>query len=193
MGTPATIVLTSLCILIAAAIGIYINEALLPRPVLNLMLMGVSFFTVIANRVSEERLEKISKSMEKIVGIAMVVMILNLAAPLDYHLIVGAGLFTFVYIASRMLGKTGGAYVGAVMSHAPGTVRKYLGLTLLPHSGVSLLFTGIAFNLVSKFDPTNAVVIQSTIAAAAVINEILAVFIARYGFKKAGELGKGKL
>lgn len=190
MSAPATVATTCLCILVVAAVGIYINEAVLPKPVLNQMLMGVSFFTVIANRISEERLEVLSKSMEKIVGVAMVVMILNLAAPLDFHLIVGAGLFTFVYIVSRMLGKTGGAYVGAVMSHAPDTVRKYLGLTLLPHSGVSLLFTGIAFNLVSKFDTQNAVIIQSTIAAAAVINEIIAVFLARSGFKKAGELGK---
>lgn len=191
MGVPATTAITCLCILAVSAVGIYINQALLPKPVLNMMLMGVSFFTVVANCLSEERLELLSKCMEKIVGVAMVIMILNLAAPLDYHLIVGAGLFTFVYIVSRMAGKIGGSFAGAVMSHAPGTVRKYLGLTLLPHSGVSLLFTGIAFNLVSKFDPANAVVIQSTIAAAAVINEIIAVFVARYGFKKAGELGQG--
>ncbi len=182
---------TCFCIVAAAALGIFCNEVLLPKPVLNLMLMGVSMFTVIANRLEKEQLELLSAAMGPIVGIAMVIMILNLAAPLDYHLIMGAGLFTFLYIVSRMIGKTGGASIGAVMSHAPSTVRKYLGLTLLPHSGVSLLFTGIAVNLVSKFDPGNALVIQSTIAAAAVINEIIAVFLARLGFQKAGELGKG--
>lgn len=34
-------------------------------------------------------------------GVAMIVVILNLGAPLDYHLILGAGLFTAIYILAR--------------------------------------------------------------------------------------------
>ncbi len=119
------------------------------------MLIGVSYFTVIANRLDEEKLKNLTQSMDKIVGLAMVVMILNLAAPLDFHLITGAGLFTFIYIIARAAGKMGGAYIGAVTSDAPPAVRKFLGLTLLPHSGVSLIFTGIAVNLVMKFDSSH--------------------------------------
>ena len=36
---------------------------------------------------------------------------------------------------------------GAALTHAPATVKKYLGFTLLPHSGVSLVFTGIAVSV----------------------------------------------
>ena len=35
-------------------------------------------------------------------------------------------------------------------------------------------------------------IVHGTIAAAAVINEIIAVFVARQGFKPAGEVGKTK-
>lgn len=35
-------------------------------------------------------------------------------------------------------------YIGGKITKAPPTVTKYLGFTLLPHSGVSLVFTGIA-------------------------------------------------
>ena len=77
----------------------------------------------------------------------MIIVILNLGAPLNYHLILGAGLFTAVYIISRALGKIGGAYFGAKITHSPTTVRKYLGPILLPHSGVSLIFTGIAVSV----------------------------------------------
>ena len=72
-------------------------------------------------------------------------------------------------------------------------MRNYLGLTLLPHSGVSLIFTGIAVSTLTPVAPEYASLIQGTIAAAAVINEIIAVFMAKKGFEWAGELPGPKL
>ena len=116
---------------------------------------------------------------------------MDLGAPLDVHRILGAGLYTFVYIASRAAGKYFGARFGAMATHMPETVQKYLGLTLLPHSGVSLVFTGIACSTLAA-EPELTSVIQGTIAAAAVINEIIAVITAKKGFALAGEIpGKG--
>ena len=117
----------------------------------------------------------------------MIVEILKRGAPLDYHLIWGAGLITVVYIISRAFGKYFGAFFGAAVTHSPKTVRNYLGLTLLPHSGVSLVFTGIGVSVLSGPAQVCAQVIQGTIAAAAVINEILAVMIAKKGFEWEGE------
>ncbi|MFR4969064.1 MAG: hypothetical protein ACLUDD_11095, partial [Lactobacillus kalixensis] len=54
--------------------------------------------------------------------------------------------------------------------------------------GVSLIFTGIAVETLMPFVPEYATMIQGTIAAAAVINEIIAVFLAKQAFKMAGEL-----
>ena len=118
----------------------------------------------------------------------MIVVILNLGAPLDYHLIFGAGMFTAIYIISRAIGKYFGAFLGAVITKSPKTVEKFLGLTLLPHSGVSLVFTGIAVSVLKGPSPKCAAIIQGTIAAAAVINEIIAVIMAKKGFEWAGEL-----
>ena len=122
----------------------------------------------------------------------MVAVILNLAAPLDYHLIFNAGIYTAIYIIARAIGKYTGAYFGAAVTHSPASVRKYLGFTLLPHSGVSLVFTGIAVSVLSGPAPECAALIQGTIAAAAVINEIIAVFMAKKGFEWAGELHKAE-
>lgn len=80
--------------------------------------------------------------------------------------------------------------VAIALTHAPATVKKYLGFTLLPHSGVSLVFTGIAVSVLQGPAPECAQIIQGTIAAAAVINEVIAVFIAKKGFEWAGELNK---
>lgn len=180
-------------ILLVSMLGLYINHQVLESPVLNFMLMGLSFSATFANLVSEERLAQIMDAYNPVLSISLMTVILNLGAPLDYHLILGAGVFTGVYILSRALGKYSGAYVGARMSGLPDTVRKYLGFTLLPHSGVSLVFTGIAVNTLNGFDASSAVLLQGTIAAAAVINEVLAVIVAKKAFEWAGEMNKERV
>ena len=67
------------------------------------------------------------------------------------------------------------------------TVQKYLGLALLPHSGVSLVFTGIICSVLSAARPELAVIVQGTIAAAAV-----AVIAAKKGFELSGEINAEK-
>lgn len=188
MRTQRTALAVMLAILLASAgIGFAINRAL-PSPVLNFMLIGMGYSTMFANMISAEQLAGIMKVMDPVIGLGLIVVILNLGAPLDYHLIFGAGLYTAIYIAARAVGKYTGAYFGAAVTHAPKTVKKFLGFTLLPHSGVSLVFTGIAVSVLSGPAPECASIIQGTIAAAAVINEIIAVFMAKKGFEWAGEL-----
>ncbi len=123
-----------------------------------------------------------------LLNFALVVVIVNLGMPLDYRLIAGAGLFTAIYILSRAAGKIGGAYLGGKLTKAEPIVTKYLGFTLLPHSGVSLVFTGIAVTTSTAIDPSLASIVSGTIVAAAIINEIIAVIIAKYAFKWAGEI-----
>lgn len=187
---PVTLALLIAGILAASAVGFIFNTLVLPRPVLNFMLIGMAFSATFSNMVSETRLKQIMEGFNPILGIAMIVVILNLGAPLDYHLILGAGLFTAIYILARAAGKYFGAYFGASITKSPKTVKKYLGLTLLPHSGVSLVFTGIAVSVLAAPAPECAKIVQGTIAAAAVINEIIAVITAKKGFEWAGEMNR---
>lgn len=185
-----TLILTVILILLVSSVGFVFNNLILPQQVLNFMLIGMAFSATFANMVSEERLSQIMNGFNPILGISMIIVILNLGAPLDYHLISGAGIFTAIYIISRAIGKYTGAFWGAKMTGLPKTVQKYLGFTLLPHSGVSLLFTGIAVTSLNTFDPASAAIIQGTIAAAALINEVIAVIISKKAFEWAGEFGK---
>lgn len=187
--TKTTLVLLVFTILIASGAG-FMGNSLMPRPVLNFMLIGMAFSAAFANMISEKRLEQIMRAFNPVLGVAMIIVILNLGAPLDYHLILGAGIYTVIYIVSRGFGKYFGAYFGASVTKSPKTVRNYLGLTLLPHSGVSLVFTGIAVNVLKGPAPECAGIIQGTIAAAAVINEIIAVVMAKKGFEWAGEFNQ---
>ena len=185
-----TLLLLILGILLAAGVGFFFNNFVMPSPILNFMLIGMAFSATFANMLPESRLEEIMATFSPILGLSMIVVILNLGAPLEYHLILGAGLFTAVYILARAIGKYFGAYFGASITKSPTTVKRFLGLTLLPHSGVSLVFTGIAVSVLNGPAPECAKILQGTIAAAAVINEIIAVIVAKKGFEWAGELQK---
>lgn len=187
-GAVLTILLTF--ILITAFIGLICNKYLLSRPILNFMLMGMSFSAVFSNMVEEEYLEKIIGYFEPILLFSLIIVILNLGVPLNYRAILGAGLFTLIYILSRAIGKYFGARIGAKVTKMPQSVQKYLGFTLLPHSGVSLVFAGIAVSVLNRFDSNLALIIQGTIAAAAIINEIIAVVVAKKAFEWAGEMDK---
>ncbi|MBS4981356.1 MAG: cytidylate kinase family protein [Lachnospiraceae bacterium] len=188
--SKATLISLIVTILIASGVGFFFNSVVMPKPVLNFMLIGMAFSAAFSNMVTEKRLEQIMDVFNPFLGIAMIIVILNLGAPLDYHLIMGAGVFTGIYIIARALGKYFGAYFGASITKSPETVKKFLGFTLLPHSGVSLVFTGIAVSVLSAPAPECARIIQGTIAAAAVINEIIAVIAAKKGFEWAGEFDR---
>ena len=187
-SAPASLALLIFMILAASGVGFFFDYVVLPTPLLNFMLIGMAFSTTFANMLPQSRLDEIMKGFSPILGVSFIVVILNLGAPLDYHLVMGAGLFTAIYILSRAAGKYFGAYFGCRITHSPKTVKKYLGLTLLPHSGVSLVFTGITVSVLSGPAPECSAIVQGTIAAAAVINEIIAVIVAKKGFEWAGEL-----
>lgn len=174
----------------ALLIGMLFNTKIITGFTLNYALIGVSFSAVFSNMIPERSLSNLVMDFNPILGVCLLAVIVDLGAPLDYHLILGAGLYTFIYIAARAFGKYFGARFGATKTGLPETVQKYLGLTLLPHSGVSLVFTGIVCSTLQGSEPQLAAIVKGTIAAAAVINEIIAVIAAKKGFELAGEVNE---
>ncbi len=182
--------LTVMCIVYI--VGMVFDNFVFSTPTINYMLLGMGAFATIANCIPEEKMALLSKTFTPIVTFGLLIMIVNLGAPLDYMLIMGAGVFTAVYIISRALGKYYGTFFGAKISKAPKQVQKYLGFAILPHSGVSLFFTSLAVASLSSFDTESAVLIQGTIAAAAVINEVIALILAKKAFEWAKEIDKSE-
>lgn len=180
--------LLMLFLVLSTISGLLIDHFVFHSFSLNYLLIGMSFSATLVNLIPEDELKYILKLYSPILKISLVIVIVNLGMPLDYRLIAGAGIFTVVYILSRAVGKIGGAFIGGKVTKAEPTVTNFLGFTLLPHSGVSLVFTGIATATLSSFDSSLAAIISGTIVAAAIINEIIAVIIAKYAFKWAGEI-----
>lgn len=187
IGKAGTLIVFLCGITMTTASGLFFNKIVFTNIALNYMLMGVAFSAVFSNMLEEQSLNQLVDWFHPILAVSLLAAIVDLGAPLDYHLILGAGVYTFVYIISRAFGKYGGARFGAKITKMPVTVQKFLGLTLLPHSGVSLVFTGIVSSVLATSEPELASIVTGTIAAAAVINEIIAVIAAKKGFELAGE------
>lgn len=133
------VLLVFLCI--STFCGLLIDGYIFHSFSLNYLLIGMAFSATVANCLPEKELGDTLRLYNPLLTLALVIVIVNLGMPLDYRLIAGAGLFTIIYILSRAVGKIGGAYLGGKLMKAEPAVTKYLGFTLLPHSGVSLVFT----------------------------------------------------
>ena len=101
----------------------------------------------------------------------------------DLGVIKAAGILALLIILGRFSGKYFGARAGALISHAPGEVKKYLGLALLPKAGVTI---GLALLAKSAFPAFGAIIVNA-ILASVIINELVAPPLTKYAIFKAGE------
>ena len=103
----------------------------------------------------------------------------------DFHVLKATGILVALIVLTRCLGKYAGTWIGAKISGAPDTVRKYLGFALLPKAGVTI---GLILLASIKF-PGFGDVMLSAVLASTIINELIAPPLVKYAISKAGEVG----
>lgn len=109
-------------------------------------------------------------------------------AQLDVSILPSIGLIGILYIIFRVLGKLFGAYLGAVIVKASPTVRKYIGLTLVPQAGVAIGLSLIASELVPEYGKA----IRAVVLCATLVFELVGPGLTKLGLKKAGEIEQGE-
>ena len=103
----------------------------------------------------------------------------------DFHALKAAGILAVLIVLTRCLGKYAGTWIGAKISGAPDTVRKYLGFALLPKAGVTI---GLILLASLKF-PGFGDIMLSAVLASTIINELISPPLVKYAISKAGEVG----
>ncbi|TRZ93938.1 cation:proton antiporter [bacterium] len=105
-------------------------------------------------------------------------------ANLEIGILGKLGLIGLAYLIFRVIGKMIGAGIGARISGASRSIKRYLGLGLVPQAGVAL---GCA--LIAKNDfPEVGGMIFTTIIATTVIYELIGPLCTKYALQKAGEV-----
>jgi NhaP-type Na+/H+ or K+/H+ antiporter len=91
---------------------------------------------------------------------------------------------SLVYILARGSGKILGIMVGAYIVDSPKTVKKYLGIALLPQGGVSLGLLVIVQAQMRPYYPTISTIIMLSI----LVYETFGPVFAKFSITKAGEV-----
>ncbi|MCD6288732.1 MAG: hypothetical protein J7M12_06410, partial [Candidatus Hydrogenedentes bacterium] len=117
-------------------------------------------------------------------------------AHLKLHTLPALGVLGTVYIAGRITGLVGGAWLGSMIGHVEDKIRKYVGLGILSQAGVAI---GLSLIVKREFDqiatdygiPHAAEIgaaTLTTITATCLFFEIIGPILTKVALQKAGEI-----
>lgn len=146
--------------------------------------MSVGFFMV---NFASVKTRPVFKLVERFTPPVYVLFFVLVGAKLNIWVVTPVlGAIALVYVAGRTLGKSIGCRIGAKLTHAPATVRKYLPWCLLSQAGVAI---GLSIAASNDFPDSVGPQIILIITATTFIVQILGPLCVRHGIIKAGEAG----
>ena len=147
------------------------------------LLVCMAMGTVFCNLCdfSEELMERI----DRWTGPLMVLFFVLSGSDLDFAVFADWAIILvgLVYILFRSLGKIIGANISAGFTHCTPSIRKYLGITLLPQAGVSL---GMSLTAMSLGAP--GTIIRNICLFAVLVYELIGPLLTKIALEKAGEI-----
>ena len=90
-----------------------------------------------------------------------------------------------VYILFRSLGKILGAHWSSILARSPETVRKWLGITLLPQAGVALGMCATAYRVLGGAEGS---LIRNIVLFSVLIYELVGPSLTKMALTKAGDI-----
>ena len=94
-------------------------------------------------------------------------------------------LIGIAYILVRSLGKYFGARFSSSLAKSPQTVRKYLGITLLPQAGVALGMCATAYRVLGG---TEGTLIRNIVLFSVLVYELIGPSLTKMALTKAGDI-----
>jgi Kef-type K+ transport system membrane component KefB len=161
-------------VLLCGGIAIWLGVSFL----LAAMVLGV----VVANLARHH-----SRPFHSIEGIEwpfMILFFLLAGASLHVQSLADVGLIGAIYIVCRIVGRFLGVWVGGALSHAPPTLRRWMGMALLPQAGVAL---GMALVAAQHF-PELGETILPVIIGATVLFEVIGPILTRRALVHVGDI-----
>lgn len=150
------------------------------------MALGVSLANLAPN--SSRRAFEVIRDFAPPIYILFFVLV---GARLQIGLLPQMGLLGLLYVAGRTGGKMGGVWIGATLSKAPPTVRKYLGYALFSQAGVAV---GLALAVAQEFSQSSPAAqemgtfVVNVIAATTFLVQIIGPPFVKFAISRAGEI-----
>lgn len=153
------------------------------EPLLSAMVMGA----VMVNTTNEFDIveEEIDNHLAEIIFMLFFIMS---AMHLNISAIFSLPMAIALYVVLRFFGKYVGSYIGAVLAGSDSTVKKYMGIALVPQAGVAI---GLALSLQTQQGLESvAPIILNVVIATTFIHELIGPFMTKYAIEKSGESNK---
>lgn len=146
--------------------------------------MSLGFFMV---NFANVKTRSVFAFVEKFTPPVYVLFFVLVGAKLDIWIITPyLGLLAVLYVAGRTVGKSIGSSIGAWLTKAPATVRKYIPFCLLSQAGVAI---GLSIAAGNDFPESIGPQILLIITATTFIVQLIGPVCVKYGVTKAGEVG----
>lgn len=105
-------------------------------------------------------------------------------AQFNFSILPQVGLIGVMYILLRSAGKYFGAMLGCRIVKTEKTVRKYLGITLLPQAGVAIGMAQLSLTVVPEYGEQ----IRAVVLCATLVYELVGPLLTKKALQKAGEI-----
>lgn len=150
---------------------------------ISLILANMAIGFVVTNKARREEAFLVVEEVEDILYVMFFVLA---GLHFDLSMLKVAGLLALSIVAARYMGKYAGTWIGATISHAPESVKRYLGLALLPQAGVAV---GLVL-LAEKTFPVFGAAMLAAVLTSVIVNELITPPLTKYALFKAGEANK---
>jgi Kef-type K+ transport system membrane component KefB len=166
-------------VLITTGASLYLGGS----PILTPMIAGA----VVTNMINKQCYILEEKTIRFFVPPIMIAFFTIAGATLQFDVVIAAGVVGIVYIVGRTFGKIFGSFVGTSMVKSSVTVKKNLGIALLPQSGVAIGLSIAAYNAIRDVNLAYAETIQNVILASVLVFGLIGPVLVKIAFIKAGE------
>lgn len=153
-------------------------------PILTPMIAG----TVVTNLINKECYVLEEETIRFFIPPLMLVFFTIAGAQLQFDVVLSAGIVGLIYIVGRVIGKFGGAFLGSKIMKTSTNVKKYLGVTLLPQSGVAIGLSVAAFNEFMPINSEYAIIIKNVILASVLFFALTGPVLVKIALERAGEI-----
>lgn len=172
--------LVLITILLTAGIAMYFNAS----PILTPMIAGA----FVTNMINKETYTIEDHTIRSFIPPLMILFFTVAGAQLQFGVVFSAGIVGIMYIVSRIIGKIGGSYIGTSIVKSSSNIKKYLGITLLPQSGVAIGLSVAAYNEFVVYDVDSASIIRNVILASVLFFALTGPVLVKISLEKANEI-----
>jgi Kef-type K+ transport system membrane component KefB len=153
-------------------------------PILTPMIAG----TVVTNLINKECYILEEETIRFFIPPLMLVFFTVAGAQLDFVVVMTAGAAGLLYIVARIFGKFFGAYIGSAIMKTSSNVKKYLGVSLLPQSGVAIGLSVAAYREFAGVNLLMAEEIKNVVLASVLFFALTGPILVKIALQLAGDI-----